>query len=81
MTDTKDNADDPAQTPRARCTEGGMRDTLNNLEEFSLMMSRCSSIRSLEILEVAPPGRERPPAVPVQPAAIVIHPATRKKDP
>ncbi|MBK9130334.1 MAG: hypothetical protein IPM20_01645 [Gammaproteobacteria bacterium] len=81
MTDTMDNADDPAQTSPASCTEGGMRDTLNNLEVFSLMMSRRSSIRALEILEVAPPGRERPPAEPARPAVIVVHPATRKKDP
>ncbi len=45
------------------------------------MMRRRSSIRALEILEVAPPGRERPPAVPARPAVIVVHPATRKQDP
>lgn len=80
MTDTMDNADDPAQPP-ASCTEGGRSDTLNKLEEFSLMMRRRSSIRALEILEVAPPGRERPPAEPARPAVIVVHPATRKQDP
>ncbi|MBK8163040.1 MAG: hypothetical protein IPK65_07820 [Gammaproteobacteria bacterium] len=80
MTDTSDKPGDPAQAPSARCTERGMRDTLVNLEEFALMMCCRSSIRSLEILEVVPPGRETPAAPHPRPASVAIHPAIRKKD-
>jgi hypothetical protein len=81
MTDTDDKPDKPAEATRAACTELEMRDTLVNLEEFALMMSQRSSIRALEILEIVPPGRDRPPSPPPQspPAAVVPHPAVPKK--
>lgn len=81
MTDTNDKPGGPAGPARAQCTELEMRDTLVNLERFALMMSRCSSIRALEILEVVPPGRYTPPpSRPDTPAAAVIpHPAVPKK--
>lgn len=80
MTDTDDTIGDPAQTPSTRCSETGMRDTLARLEEFSLMMSRRSSIRALEILEVVPPAREKPPTPRARPATVTVHPAARGKD-
>jgi len=81
MTDTDDKPDKPAETVRAECTELEARDMLENLEEFALMMSRRSSIRALEILEVVPPGRDRPPSSRPQspPAAVIPHPAVPKK--
>jgi hypothetical protein len=81
MTDTEDKPEKTAETARAECTELEMRDTLVNLEEFALMMSRRSSIRALEIIEVVPPGRDTPPAPCPQspPAAVIPHPAVLKK--
>jgi hypothetical protein len=81
MNDSNDKPDKATATKCAACTEHGMRATLVNLEEFALMMSRHSSIRALEILEVAPPDRVKPPTPHRQtrPADIVPHPAARNK--
>jgi hypothetical protein len=81
MNDTEDKPDEPAVSNRAQCTELEMRDTLVNLEEFALMMSHRSSIHALEIIEVAPPGRDTPPTPRPRslPAAVIPHPAVPKK--
>lgn len=76
MTDDNDKAVAPALSARGERT---MRDIQTNLQEFSLLLSHRCSIRALEILEIVPPARERPPVAPTQSAAIVVHPAVRKR--
>lgn len=81
MTDNHDKPDGTAGAAGTPCTERGMRATLVNLEEFAVMMSRRCSIRALEILDVVPPGREKPPSARPSspPAAVIPHPATRTR--
>lgn len=76
MTDDNDKAVAPALSAHGERT---MRDIQTNLQEFSLLLSHRCSIRALEILEIIPPGREPPPATRTQSAAIVAHPAVRKR--
>jgi hypothetical protein len=81
MTDSNDKPDQAAAA-RAPCTETGMREVLDNLQEFALMMCRRSSIRALEILEVVAPDRDTPPEprAHARPADVIPHPAARKPD-
>lgn len=76
MTDSTDKPEQ-ASAASAACTENGMREALDNLEQFALTLSQRCSIRALEILEVVPPERDAPPA-PRGPAAVIPHPAARK---